>query len=56
MQQHQHQVIQDIGTDVIIQWYNDRTMVLVTQLGKVGNLVLLLPPRQYEFMDLMILA
>lgn len=39
MQQHQHQVINGTDTDVIIQRYNDRTMVLVTQLGKVGNLV-----------------
>ena len=40
MIQHQHQVVSGIDTDVIIQRFSDRTLVLVTQLGKVGNLVL----------------
>jgi len=40
MIQHQHQVVSGIDTDVIIQQFSDRTLVLVTQLGKVGNLVL----------------
>ncbi|KAF9454557.1 hypothetical protein P691DRAFT_770452 [Macrolepiota fuliginosa MF-IS2] len=39
MQQHQHQVINGIDTDIVIQRYSDRTLVLVTQLGKVGNLI-----------------
>lgn len=40
MHQHQHQIIEGIDTDVIIQRFSDRTLVLVTQLGKIGNLVL----------------
>ena len=40
MIQHQHLVVSGIGTDVIIQRFSDRTLVLVTQLGKVGHLVL----------------
>lgn len=28
-----------VHTEVLIQNYGDRTLVLVTQLGKVGNLV-----------------
>lgn len=40
MLQHEHRVIDGVDTDVIIQRFSDRTLVLVTQLGKVGNLVL----------------
>lgn len=28
------------NTEVVIQTYSDRILVLVTQLGKVGNLVI----------------
>lgn len=31
--------IEGISTDVVIQQFADRILVLVTQLGKVGNLV-----------------
>lgn len=33
--------LNEIPTDVLIQSYADRILVLVTQMGKVGNLVLL---------------
>ncbi|KAF5357756.1 hypothetical protein D9756_001503 [Leucocoprinus leucothites] len=39
MLQHQNQVINGIDTDVIVQRFSDRTLILVTQLGKVGNLI-----------------
>jgi hypothetical protein len=29
----------DSVLDVVLQLYSDRTLVLITQLGKVGNLV-----------------
>jgi proteasome assembly chaperone 3 len=31
--------INGIATEVVVQNYADRVLVLVTQLGKVGNLV-----------------
>jgi hypothetical protein len=31
--------LEGIPTDVLVQKYADRVLVLVTQLGKVGNLV-----------------
>jgi hypothetical protein len=37
-------------TEVVLQKFADRCLVLVTQLGKVGNLVrILLPQEVYEF-------
>lgn len=31
--------LNEIPTDVLIQSYADRILVLITQMGKVGNLV-----------------
>lgn len=36
---HLSRTLDDVETEVVIQNYADRVLVLVTQLGKVGNLV-----------------
>lgn len=34
------EVLEGVETEVVLQQYADRIMVLVSQVGKVGNLVL----------------
>jgi proteasome assembly chaperone 3 len=36
---HRMKDIQGVQTEILLQSYSDRTMVLVTQMGKVGSLV-----------------
>lgn len=36
---HHAEELEGVQTDVVIQAYADQILVLITQLGKVGNLV-----------------
>lgn len=38
-QKQSSKVINDIKTEVVLQPFADRILILITQLGKVGNLV-----------------